>query len=143
MEKKWHVETVEECEKIVASKAIDADIVYRYSINIINFIINIIKSIVLTITIISTVIAYLAFGFKGLITSAIISALIYIIGHFTADFYKFVYNNQHLRTKTYMVQYYMNNCKELCDDKYETWQKSQMVKRFGELAGVEVELDNK
>lgn len=137
----YFYETIDECEKEIVDKSIVLDLMQASNINLIESIKTGIHSILFVTALVAE---FLNIYFKADSTLTIFLAYIAIniAISIIISWVKYNYRHRSSKDKCGLVDGILIHCKEYQEAKYEDWQKKQLLKRFAELASINIDWDN-
>jgi ABC-type multidrug transport system fused ATPase/permease subunit len=141
MEKKYYLNTIDDCERCIITKCMTLDSMFYSNANIIGAIIITVKAIYVWSFIIGTIILWFNKGFNSiwvLLTPFIIGL---VAGYFIYNYFKYTYYNNYMHTKTDLVNRLIDECKELQETDFDDNQRKQILERLANRAGIEVDWD--
>lgn len=142
MNNNYYFETIEECEKQIMDKTINLDIMYESCCNLFECFVRIVRTIFIWFSIIDSAIGIYKFGLKSYVKPMLLYILVYILGMVLMSWVRFNHNRMYANAKTNLVDGIIERCKEYQETNYEDWQKKQILKRFANLANINIDWDN-
>lgn len=142
MDNIYYFETVKECEEQIVDKAIMLDLMYASNSSLFECFIRTVRTAIIWIISIITIALFVARGFKTSISGLGFMLLIYVLGCFLMSWVKFNFHRSYNNMKINLVDGLLKRCKEYQETKHEDWEEKQMLKRFGALAGIDINWNN-
>ena len=139
MDKLYYYETIEEFEKELVSKSITLDTIYTANANLFECFIRAIRTATIWICLVSCIIMTINKGFISGLTIFIGFVIIYIISAILVSWVKYNHHEAFKINKINLIENLLIKCKEFQETNYDDWARKQMLKKFGLLAGVELE----
>lgn len=138
----YYFETIKECEEQIIDKAIILDLVCASNMNLFDCFVRTVRTVMIWTMIISTIVLWCMKGFGLGVQVFLFLICIYIIGAILMSWVKFNFNRSYTNIKINLVDGMVKKCKEYQESNHEDWEEKQMIKRFGDLAGINIDLDN-
>lgn len=142
MDNTYYFETINDCEKQIIDKTINLDIMYTSCCNLFECFTRTVRTIFIWFLIIDSAIGIYKVGFKSYVKPILIYILIYVLGMVLMSWVRYNHNRMYANAKTNLVDGIIGRCKEYQETNYEEWQKKQILKRFANLANININWDN-
>lgn len=137
-----YYKTIEECEKDIADKVIMLDVISACICNGLSSISRTIRTIFIWLISIFEIYALITKGPKIFFIAMAVQILISILWYILRKWIKFNYTESYAAIKTNLLNSLIDRCEEYKNGNYENWQRTQILKRFGRFANMDVKPNN-